>query len=88
MTLAALVYILCFLASLTCAALLLRTHHNNGSRLILWTGLGFSALTLNNLLLVCDLVIWPGVDLWGLRQLATALAIGVLLYGFLWEVER
>jgi hypothetical protein len=87
-TLASLVYLLCFLTSLACAVLLMRAFRRTRSRLLLWTGLGFCALTLNNLLLVADLVIWAGVDLWGLRQAAGALAIVILLYGFLWEIDR
>lgn len=85
---AALVYVLCFLAALACAALLFRAFHHSGSRLLLWTGLGFAALTVNNLLLVLDLVVWRDVDLWGARQGASLLAIGIFVYGFLWEVER
>jgi hypothetical protein len=84
----ALVYLLCFLTSLTCAALMLRGFRLNGSRLLLWAGLGFCAMTLNNLLLVADMVVWRDMDLWAVRQLSTALSIGVFLYGFLWEVER
>jgi hypothetical protein len=87
-TLATLVYLLCFATSLTCAGLLLRAFRRSRSRLLLWTAVGFCALTLNNLLLVIDLVIWAGVDLWGLRQAAGGLAIVILLYGFLWEVDR
>ena len=88
MSLASLVYLLSFLTSLTCAVLLIRAFRRSRSRLLLWTGLGFCALTLNNLLLVVDLVLWTGGDLWGLRQAAGALAIVILLYGFLWEVDR
>jgi hypothetical protein len=87
-SIATLVYLLCFLTSLTCAVLLIRAFRRSRSRLLLWTGLGFCALTLNNLLLVADLVVWAGVDLWILRQAAAALAIMILLYGFLWEVDR
>lgn len=88
MTLPALVYVLCFATSLTCALLLLRGYRASRSHLLLWTGLGFCALTLNNLFLVADLVVWRGVDLWPLRQATAAIAIGVFVYGFLWEVER
>lgn len=88
MTLPTLVYVLCLATSLTCALLLLRGYRRNRSRLLLWTGLGFCALTLNNLLLVADLVVWRDIDLWPARQVTAALAIGVFVYGFLWEVER
>lgn len=88
MSLASLVYLLCLLAALTCAVLLLRAYRTNGSRLLLWVGLGFAALTLNNLLLVIDLVVWRHVDLWAARQAAAGLAVCIFLYGFLWEAER
>lgn len=88
MSLASIVYLLCFLAALVCALLLLRAYRGSRSRLLLWAGLGFAALTLNNLLLVIDLVVWRGVDLSVARQAAAGLAIGIFLYGFLWEVER
>ena len=88
MSLAPVVYLLCFLAALACALLLLRAYRGSRSRLLLWVGLGFAALTLNNLLLVIDLVVWRGVDLWVARQVTAGLAIGIFLYGFLWEVER
>jgi hypothetical protein len=33
-------------------------------------------------------VVFPSVDLWIWRQLAAAVALGVLLYGFVWEMDR
>lgn len=88
MTMPTIVYLLCFAASLTCAGLLLRSYRHSRSRLLLWAGLGFCALTLNNLLLVIDMVFWLGADLWAVRQATAAGAIVIFLYGFLWEVER
>lgn len=87
MTLATLVYLLCFAASLSCAVLLLAGYARSRSSLLLWTSLGFVGLTVNNLLLVVDLVILTGVDLWVARQVTAAIAIGIFLYGFLWKVE-
>jgi hypothetical protein len=37
---------------------------------------------------VGDLVLFPTIDLWAWRQAASAAAMGVLLYGFIWEAER
>lgn len=82
------VYLLCFGASLTCAGLLLRGYLRGRSRLLLWAGLGFCALTVNNLLLVADMVVWRHLDLWAFRQATAGLAIMIFVYGFLWEVER
>ena len=44
---AAIVYILCALTSLTCAVLLLRAYRQNGVRLLFWSGLCFIGLALN-----------------------------------------
>jgi hypothetical protein len=81
------VYLLCLLTSSVCATLLLRAYFRDRSRLLLWTATSFVFLALNNLALVADMVIFPSVDLWIWRQLAAFIALGVLLYGFIWEVE-
>ena len=75
------------LTSLACTVLLLRAFAASGVRLLLWSGLCFVFLTLNNLVLFLDLVVFPEVDLRPYR-LGTAL-VGVLflLYGFIWETE-
>jgi hypothetical protein len=75
------------LTSLACTVLLLRAFAASGVRLLLWSGLCFVFLTLNNLILFLDLVVFPELDLRPYR-LGTAL-VGVLflLYGFIWEAE-
>lgn len=83
-----LVYLLCMATSLTCAALLVRSYLRDRSRLLLWTSIGFAGLALNNLALVIDLILLPAVDLWICRQIAIALSLVVLIYGFLWETSR
>jgi hypothetical protein len=82
------VYILCLATSAACAGLLLRAFFASRSKLLLWTALAFVLLALNNLFLVLDLVVLPGIDLWPMRQAASVGAIAVLLYGFIWEAER
>jgi hypothetical protein len=81
------VYLLCLLTSSVCAALLTRAYLHDRSRLLLWTAASFVFLALNNLALVADMVIFPAVDLWIWRQVAALIAMGVLLCGFIWEVE-
>lgn len=81
------VYLLCLLTSMVCAGLLLRAYFRDRSRLLLWTAASFVFLALNNLALVADMVVFPSVDLWIWRQAAAAVALGVLLYGFIWEIE-
>jgi hypothetical protein len=45
-------------------------------------------LAVNNLLVFIDLVLLPvTIDLIPLRQLASLAAVGILLFGFVWESE-
>jgi hypothetical protein len=81
------VYLLCLATSLVCAWLLARAWRRARSKLLLWTALSFGLLALNNLFLVGDMVVLPDLDLWWARQLSGLAALGVLLYGFIWEAE-
>ena len=82
-----LVYALCLLASAFCAFLLLQTWRKTRSRLLFWTALGFGFLAVNNLFLVADMVLFPALPLWMWRQVSAMVALGILLYGFIWETE-
>jgi hypothetical protein len=84
---AAAVYVLCFLTSLACALLLLRGYKSSRVRLLLWSGLCFIGLALNNLLLFADRIIWPETDLSILRSLPALLGLMALIYGLVWEGE-
>ena len=84
---AALIYGLCALTAAICAFLLLRAYARSRYRLLLWSGLCFCGLTLNNILLILDKVALPDVDLSVWRTLAAALAMIVLLYGLIWDAE-
>ena len=83
-----LVYALCLATSAFCAYLLLHTWRKTRVRLLFWAALGFVFLSVNNLFLVADMVLFPTVNFWPWRQAASGLAMGVLLYGFIWEAER
>ena len=85
---AAVVYFLCALTSLTCFVLLFRAWRANGARLLFWSALCFAGVTLNNVLLVVDRVFLPtSVDL-SIWRLAVALAAVLLLvFGLVWEEE-
>lgn len=82
---AAAVYILCFLTSLTCSVLLLRGFKLFQSRLLLWTGLCFVGLAVNNGLLFIDRVMLPDQNLWWVRSASTLVGLSLLLYGLIWE---
>lgn len=80
-------YVLALITCMACTALLLREYLRTRVRLLLWSTLCFVGLSINNALLVADLVLFPGYDLRILRA-ATALAgMACLLYGFIWEAE-
>lgn len=84
---ATVIYALCALTSLAAAVLLLRGYRSSGARLLLWAGLCFVGLTLNNMLLFVDLGLAPEVDLSVWRSLPTMIGLGLLTYGFIWEVS-
>ncbi|HYF23317.1 MAG TPA: DUF5985 family protein [Caulobacteraceae bacterium] len=84
---AAAVYILCLLTSATCAFLLVRSYNRTKAGLLLWTAVCFVLLALNNLFVVADMILFPDINFWALRQIAAFAAVGVLLYGFIWESE-
>jgi hydrogenase/urease accessory protein HupE len=85
---AAVIYALCAAAAAICAYLLLQAYRSGGYRLLLWGGLCFVGLTLNNLTLVFDKILVPHIDLSILRASFALGAMVVLLYGLIWDVER
>jgi hypothetical protein len=81
------IYLLCFLASVLCALLLLRGYQRSQARLLLWSGLCFGFLSLNNLAVLLDLLVVAELDLQVWRHLAAFAAVTVLLVGLVWESE-
>jgi len=81
------VYVLGALTSLSCAALLLRGFFQGRKRLLLWSGLCFAGLAVSNILLFVDLVVFPDVNLYRWRLVTAVFAMGLLLYGLIWESE-
>jgi hypothetical protein len=84
---AALIYSLCALTALACTFLLLVAYRRKRFRLLLWSGLCFAGLTLNNLLLVVDKLVLPLIDLSVMRTSVALLSMAVLLYGLIWDSE-
>jgi hypothetical protein len=81
----ALLYLLAVLTSLLCTVLLYREYLRQRTRLLLWSALCFVGLSINNVLLFLDLVIFPLTDLRILRLVAALIGMLFLLYGFIWE---
>jgi len=83
------VYLLCFLTSAACAWLLARSYWRTGARLLLWSALCFVFLAANNLVVMIDLIVLPdSIDLRLLRYIMLFGAVGVLLFGFIWDLEE
>jgi hypothetical protein len=81
-------YLLCALSSIACMAFLFRGYAQTGMRLLLWSALCFVGLSINNVLLFFDLVVFPTqVDLRPWRLLAALAGLMFLLYAFIWEAE-
>jgi hypothetical protein len=85
---AAVIYSLCALTSILCLVLLWRSWRASGARLLFWSALCFGALSVNNVLLVLDLVVWPvEVDLSIGRLVAALVAVLLLLFGLIWAED-
>ena len=82
-----LVYVMCALVSMLCAALLLRGYFQGRHRLLLWSGLCFAGLTFANALVFIDLNMLPAMDLYPLRLIVTAVSVLILLVGLILEGE-
>lgn len=84
----ALIYSLCALTSLLCCVLLWRGYLQSRARLLFWSATCFALLTVNNVLLVLDKVVFPTeVDLKPWRLAVAFIAACVLLFGLIWEAE-
>ncbi len=87
-TLNVVLILLAVLTSLACMGLLFRAYATSGVRLLLWSALCFVFLTLNNVLVFFDVVVFPTeMDLRPYRLLAALVGILFLLYGFILEAE-
>ncbi|HVV81850.1 MAG TPA: DUF5985 family protein [Kofleriaceae bacterium] len=81
------VYSLCFLTSLLCAVLLVRSYLRSRTKLLLWSSVCFVGLAVNNLFLVLDRMVFLDVDLALPRQASALVALLVLIFGLIHEVR-
>ncbi len=87
------VYALCMMASFTCAWFLLRGYRRFKTQLLLYCGLCFIGLAMNNFLLFLDVVVIPRISipenvhlsLTSWRTLPALAGIMVFIYGVLKE---
>jgi len=79
------VYLLCAITCLICAGMLFRGYAKSGVRLLLWSGLCFLGLMVENVVGFVDVVVVPDVSLHVWRKLPGLIAVSVLLFGLIWE---
>lgn len=84
---AGIVYIFGMVTCLGCALLLLRGYMRSKMRLLLWSSVFFFALTLDNLIVFLDLIVFPEVNLSLLRNSFTLVGLVLLIYGLIHESD-
>ena len=82
------VYSLCALTSLVCAVLLVRAWLRSRAKLLAWSSICFIGFTINNALLVVDLVLYRNqVDLALPRAVTAFLSVLALVVGLVWRSD-
>lgn len=83
---APIVYALSTMTCIACAYLLLRSFKKNGTRLLLWSGICFIGLAINNALATID-VNTPNdvLDLSLVRVTVAIISVSILIFGLTWE---
>ena len=80
-------YAVAVLSSGACALLLFRGYLRRRIRLLMWSGVCFIGLTINNVALFIDLVVFPDIDLRLARLIPALIGMTLLLYGFIWDSD-
>ena len=83
-----LLYLMAVLTCFACTILLGRSYMQTHLRLLLWSTLCFVGLTISNVLLFFDLMIFTELDLRPWRLSFALAGLLFLLYGFIWEAEE
>lgn len=82
-----LIYGLCALTALLCAWMLLQGWRRSRYKLLLWSGLCFVGLTVNNVFLVIDKLVFASEDLSPWRSTIALVSLMILLFGLVWETK-
>jgi hypothetical protein len=82
---AAFIYSLCALTCVITAVLLLRSYQKTHVHMLLWSGLCFIGLTISNVFLILDRIVYPSVDFSIPRLSSAFIGLLLLLYGLIWE---
>jgi hypothetical protein len=78
--------VLAIMTSIACTVFLFRGYVQQRVRLLFWSALCFVGLSVNNVLLLLDLLI-STMDFRPYRLAAALIGMLALLYGFIWESE-
>ncbi len=81
------VYLLSAATAVACGVLLWRAWRQNNVRLLFWSALCFFGLTIDNVLLYIDLIIFPDVEMYNASSIAGLISIMLLLFGLIWDNE-
>lgn len=76
---------LCALTALLCAILSFRGYSRSRYKLLMWSGLCFSCLTMSNLIMIVDVRVFPDIDLGSIRLLLGLSAMMILIYGLIFN---
>ena len=80
-------YLLAVFSSGACAVLLFRGYSRRRLRLLMWSAVCFVGLTINNVALFVDLVVFPEIDLRLARSIPALIGMTLLLYGLKWDTD-
>jgi hypothetical protein len=83
-----LIYSLCTMTAMLCAWLLLRGYARSQVKLLLWSGLCFVGLAINNAMVILDRVALPDADLSTWRLATAFLSVMLLVIGLVFESDR
>lgn len=84
---AGVVYIFAAITCLGCALLLVRGYMRSKMRLLFWSSFFFFALTVDNVIVFLDLVVFPQVNFSFFRNSFTLGGLFLLIYGLIYESE-
>ena len=78
-------YVLNLVVCLVCAVLLMRSWRRTRARLLMWSFACFAALSVNNALILVDVLVVPDIDLSVVRAASALAGFSTLLFGLIWE---
>jgi hypothetical protein len=80
-------YVLCAVTAAVCSLLMFRGYSRSRTRLLLWCGLFFAALALENTFLFIDYAVGPHLDLSFTHRATALVGVAIFLYGLIWDVK-